>query len=124
MSKVRSKSVDQREELLLNVKVLLYHFNKIDSKMHPNNKNETIVTRRYNLQTYLLYPEVEYLYGHIRHIWEGGKDGEAFIQDIKRHMHNGIVGNFSHNAIMSLFMDEFFNSFGVITTEAAITKNL
>ena len=122
MSKVKSKSVNQREELLLNVKVLLYHFNKIDSKMHPNNKNDTIVTRRYNLQTYLLYPEVEYLYGHIRHIWEGGKDGEAFIQDIKRHMHNGIVGNFSHNAIMSLFMDEFFNSFGVITTEAAITK--
>ena len=122
MSLVRSKSVNQREELLLNVKVLLYHFNKIDAKMHPNDRNETIVTRRTNLQTYLLYPEIENKYGHIRHIWEGGKDGEAFIQGIKSHMHNGIAGNFSKNAILSYFMDDFFDSFGVISKEPATRK--
>ena len=99
MSKVDSKSINPREELLLNIKILLSHFNKIDTKMNPNNKNETIVSRRYSLQTYLIYPEIEYMYGYFRSIWEGGRDEEAFIQSIKSQLHNGLAGNFSEKLL-------------------------
>ena len=90
--------------------------------MNPNNKNETIVSRRCNLQTYLIYPEIEYMYGHFRNIWEGGKDGEAFIQSIKSHLHNGLAGNFSKNAMLSYFMGEFFDSFGVVCNDPVKPK--
>ena len=63
------------------------------------------------------------MYGQFWNIWEGGKDGEAFIQGIKSHMNNGIAGNFSKNEILSYFMDEFLDSFGVISNESANKKN-
>ena len=41
------------------------------------------------------------MYCHFRSIWEGGRDGEAFIQSIKSHLHNDLAGNFSKNAMLS-----------------------
>ena len=73
-----------------------------------------IVSRQCNLQTLLTYPWIEEVISSFHVLWEGGQDGEKFIQNIKYHTNNGTYGNFSKNALEGYCISMFMKDQGVV----------
>ena len=97
-----TESTVRRMEYAL--RIFLSNFDLLDRKIKKPKVPPQVISS-YNFQCLLNIPEQMKNYGPIRDHWEGKKQGEAFLSEIKPLHKQGIRKNWAPNLLKSVFRD-------------------
>ena len=119
---VRGKITDdEAAEIDRHVKIFLTTVDRYDASKRRKGKTadeiESIWKRKYNYVSLLNLAEDIRRYGGLRQLWEGSFMGEGSLQLLKRHINQGLKGNWAFNTARKYWEDKGFR--GVIEDCAA-----
>ena len=80
--------------------------------------------QQYNMLCLLNIPIIMRNYGHMRNIWEGGKDGEAYLKQVKNNLKAGLVNKWQSWVLNNLLKDEVYDSWKKENTIQHSIRNL
>lgn len=63
---------------------------------------------QYNFMCLLNLPDTIRMYGNVRHLWEGGSDGEGFLKRVKDKLKPGLVHQWQKWSLTSLLQDKLY----------------
>jgi hypothetical protein len=110
---VRGKiTEDEAAEIDRHVKIFLTTVDRYDASkrrkgVKPKEK-EAIWKRKYNYISLLNLAEDIRRYGGLRQLWEGSFMGEGSLQLLKRHINQGLKGNWAFNTAQKYWEDKAF----------------
>ena len=88
------------------IRMFLIHYDKVDSGMIDGSVPTWI--KQYNILCLLNIPKAMYNFGHIRNLWEGGRDGEGYLKTVKSHLTAGLVNGWQTWVLTNLLKEEIY----------------
>ena len=99
-----TKDISRIEAL---IRMFLIHYDKVDSGMIERTVPQWI--KQYNMLCLLNIPKSMIKFGHIRNLWEGGRDGESYLKTVKSHMSAGLVHGWQNWVLTNLLKEEIYD---------------
>jgi hypothetical protein len=90
------------------IRLYLIHYDKLDCGLR-----ETLVPswiQQYNMVCLLNIPRIMLKYGTMRNVWEGGKDGEAYLKQVKHNLKSGLVNQWHTWVLTNLLKEEIYDN--------------
>ena len=87
--------------------IFLYYYDKTEIISKESKIPSWI--KQYNMLCLLNIPMIMKNYGYVRNIWEGGKDGEAYLKQVKHNLKAGLVNKWQSWVINNLLKDEVYD---------------
>ena len=94
------------------IRVYLIHYDRLDSGLRENLVPSWI--QQFNMVCLLNVPSVMRKYGSMRNVWEGGKDGEAYLQPVKKNLKSGLVNQWQTWVLTNLLKEEIYENWKTI----------
>jgi hypothetical protein len=89
------------------IRMFLIHFSKIDQGLKENLTPSWI--QQYNILCLLNIPTIMRQYGSMRNLWEGGKDGEAYLKQVKSNLKSGLVHKWQSWVLNNLLREDIYD---------------
>lgn len=117
---VVTEEVIRRTELA--IRVFLSSFDALDAKLRKPKQPAQVVTS-YNFQCLMNIPQQMRDYGPLRDHWEGKKQGEAFLSEIKPWHKQGIRKNWAPNLLKNVLRDRCLKNLLGSSVEMNVSEN-
>lgn len=90
----------------------LIHYDRLDTGLRENLVPSWI--QQYNMVSLLNVPIIMRKYGSMRNVWEGGREGEAYLKQVKQNMKAGLVNQWQTWVLTNLLKDEIYDNWKII----------
>ena len=87
--------------------MFLINYDKMDKIINEGPVPSWI--KKFNMLCLLNIPDILRKYGSIRNIWEGGKDGESYVQTVKGHLKAGLVNEWQTWVITNFLKEKVYD---------------
>jgi hypothetical protein len=104
------------------IRVYLIHYDIVDSAFATEKRGPSWVNS-YNMLCLLNIPEMLRTYGHIRNVWEGGKEGESYLRQVKANMKAGLVHCWQKWVLTNLLKQEIFDEWNITKKDIKLLAN-
>ena len=88
------------------IRMYLINYDKMDKILNEGPVPSWI--KKFNMLCLLNVPDILRKYGSIRNLWEGGKDGESYVQTVKGHLKAGLVNEWQTWVITNLLKEKVY----------------
>ena len=88
------------------IRLFLIRYDRIDVLLDDGTIPAWI--QQFNMLCLLNLPDTMRKYGSIRNLWEGGKDGESYLQTVKRQLKAGLVNEWQTWVINNLLKEKIY----------------
>jgi hypothetical protein len=105
------------------IRMFLIHYDNVDSIFVKENKRGPSWVNSYNMLCLLNLPSMLRRYGHIRNVWEGGKEGEAYLRQVKANMKAGLVHCWQRWVLSNLLKEQLFDEWKENDKDDHLLKN-
>ena len=89
------------------IRMFLIHYDYVDKEINEDPTTPSWISQ-YNMLCLLNLPDTMRKYGHIRNIWEGGSDGEAYLKHVKKQLISGLVNQWQVWVITNLLKEDIY----------------
>lgn len=103
------------------IRMFLIHYDKVDSGMIDGSVPTWI--KQYNILCLLNIPKAMNNFGHLRNLWEGGRDGEGYLKTVKSHLTGGLVNEWQTWVLTNLLKEEIYEDWKPAKTLAQNIRN-
>lgn len=114
------KDIEHVEAL---VRMFLINYDRMDVLINEGPVPSWIT--KFNMLCLLNLPDILRKYGSIRNLWEGGKDGESYVQTVKSHLKAGLVNEWQTWVITNLYKEKIYDEWNAtVDIESNIRKEI
>jgi hypothetical protein len=90
------------------IRLYLIHYDTLDRGLRENLVPSWI--QQYNMVCLLNIPGIMLRYGSMRNLWEGGKDGESYLKQVKHNLKSGLVNQWHTWVLKKLLKEEIYDT--------------